>query len=906
MNWFTQLFAGRQMKSDLAEEMRSHLEEKIEALMAQGLSRKEAGHAARRAFGNVTALEERSRETWGWPAIELIVGDLRYALRRLSKTPGFTLVALLTLALGIGANTGMFTLLNAVLLKSLPVPAPEQLFLVKQSGRTAEKSRFSAPLFQQLRQQLPNDVLMAAMSWPVSFYVAIGNQAPERVTGQLVSGGYFQAFETYAVLGRLLVPEDDAKLSASPLAVLSYSYWRSHFASDPNVIGRKLSVNSVPFTIVGVAAPGFFGVYPGTEPDFWMPLTMQSDVKYQSHSSTSLQADPSKPWVPQDTIKWLQLVARVKDAGALPRLTAVMSEVYRQDRESRAHRERDPQQQLSIRRSYLALEPGQQGFATLRQEFRQPLLLLMGMAAMVLLIACANIANLLLARAVARERAIAVQLAIGASRQRLLRQMLIESLLLSFGGGLCGIAVAFWCCQTLPKWASSTAVPIPLNLVPDGRVLLFSLLLALVTGVLFGLAPAWQSTRIDPAGALKSNARSVHGPEHGGRWSLRKNLVICQVALSLILLVGAGMFLRTLLNYAQLDPGFDRDHLVSAHLDTHLVNYQPQEFLPLYQRLIDRIGAIPGVRSASVASCALVSGCFDSSDVILVDQKDSQAKRVNAQVNDVSLDYFKTIGLHLRRGRDLDSRDNLKSPNVALVNETFARRSFANGNAVGRRFAYDVDDPQSFEIVGVVSDARVNDVKSAAPPVIYFPMAQNAGNIDSIDIRAAGYPERLIAQVRSAVLDVDHRLPIIAINTLSEQVDRNLTQPRLIARLTIAFGLLALALACLGLYGVMSYTVQRRTGEIGIRLALGSNRSGMLWLVLREALVLVATGALFGLALSAATMRLLTNFLYGLSPEDPLTMALAGALLLAVSMASGFIPAWKASRVDPIEALRFE
>ncbi len=387
---------------------------------------------------------------------------------------------------------------------------------------------------------------------------------------------------------------------------------------------------------------------------------------------------------------------------------------------------------------------------------------------------------------------------------------------------------------------------------------------------------------------------------------MRRNLVIGQVALCLLLLVGAGMFFRTLRNYGQLDPGFDRDHLLSIRVDTHLVNYQPADFLSLYRRLTDGLNAVPGVRSLSVAGCALVSGCFDASDVYLADEHTGAAQRFNAQVNAVSTRYFDTIGIQLLRGRSFGPGDSEHSPRVAVVNQTLATQFSKGRNIVGRRFAYDLNSLQHFEIVGVVSDARVNDVRQIAPPLIYFAIEQAPGNIDSIDVRAMAIPQALIPQARQVVLKVDSRLSIIETNTISNQVERNLTQPRLIARLTGMFALLALGLACLGLYGVMSYMVGRRTAEIGVRLALGSSRSRMLWLVWKETLVLVGVGALLGLILSAAAMHLVTGFLYGLSPGDPETTALAGLLLLVVSMAASFLPAWKASTLNPVEALRAE
>jgi predicted permease len=744
------------------------------------------------------------------------------------------------------------------------------------------------------------------MSWADSYFVATGSGSQERALGQLVSGNYFQVFETYPVLGRLLTSGDDNKLSGSPVAVISCSYWQQHFGSDLNVIGRKLDVNRVSFTIVGVSARGFFGARSGSEPDFWMPLTMQSDVRYHGLYS-SQGSDPSKPWVPQEKIEWLQLVVRVKNSAVVPQLLTVMNQQYRQSLELLLQNQNAVQHQQAISQSRLALEPGQQGFATLKQEFRQPLFLLMGMAAMVLLIACANIANLLLARAAARGRAHAVQLSMGASRTRLVRQMLTECVLLSIGGGILGIAVAFWCAQVLPKWASSGAMAIPLNLTPDARVLFFSLFIARITGILFGLAPALQSAHVDPASVMTASATNISGHEASGRWPLRKTLVASQVALSLVLLVGAGMFLRTLSNYSKLNPGFDRNHILSVHLNTNLVGYKTNEYLPLYQRLISRVDEIPGVRSATVTTCSLSDDCPDATDVVIEGAGGSKSQTIHAQFNRVSLDYFKTVGIHLVRGRDFATTDNATGPGVALVNQTFAKRFLDGADPIGKWFFSHPDNgPKHFEIVGMVTDARVNDIREAAPPLVYFPIAQHPGNLDSIDIRTAADPRWVAAHVRQAIAEVDYRLPIVEAIPLSEQVARNLTQERLITRVTTLFGLLALGLACLGLYGVMSYTVQRRTSEIGVRLALGSTRSAILWLILKETLLVISAGAAFGVALSILGTHLAMGFLFGLSPEDPVTIAIATGTLFMVSMAAGFLAARRATSIDPMRALRSE
>jgi len=527
----------------------------------------------------------------------------------------------------------------------------------------------------------------------------------------------------------------------------------------------------------------------------------------------------------------------------------------------------------------------------------------MGTVGLVLLIACANLANLLLARAAVREREIAVRLSLGATRARLVRQLLTECVLMSGFGAVLGVGVAYWCSAVLPKWASSGATPISLNLAPDARVLFFSTAVALLTGFLFGLAPAVQGTRVEPARALKASARGFAGSGRG--WSLKQTLVASQVALSLVLLVGAGLFLRTLRNFSELDPGFDRDHILTVWLDTHMAGYKQEQLSALYERLIERVEASPGVRSASLASCGLAIGCGDSSDIYLPGIPHTNGE-TDAQERRVSHHFFDTVGIPLVEGRDFATTDNEKTLAVTIVNQTFVREFLKDKNPIGQYFGYDTANDHRFQIVGVVKDARVNDIRESAPPMIYHSIAQDAIDVESLDVRTFADPSRLISQVRQAVRSVDPNLPIGGIATLAEQVSSNLAQQRLIARLTTIFGVLALGLACLGLYGVMSYTVARRTSELGIRLALGSTRWSALWVVLRESFIVIGAGILVGACLSLAGTRLVSSMLFGLSPHDPLTLAAAAMLLLLVSVASGLLPAWRAAQVDPMAALRHE
>jgi len=837
--------------------------------------------------------------------MESLVQDIRYAFRSLRNSPGFTAVAVITLALGIGANSGIFTLVNAVLLKSLPIPDPEQVFFVRQTDRFAENTRFSYPVFQSARALLPKNVSMAAMTWPADFYVRFANATPEMVSGQLVSGNYFETLETYATLGRTLNPDDEQVAGGNAVATISYGCWEHRFGRDPSVIGRKIVVNGMPFEVVGVTAPGFFGARAGTAPDFWLPVTAQSAVHYAQHYSQTEAAQFDKPWVPQPDIRWLQFIVRVKDRLTVPQTMAALNQVFRQDRDRDAAGLNDPQERQAFLRARLDLEPGSRGLSTLRRSFSQPLLILMAVVGLVLLIACANLANLLLARAAGREREIAVRLAMGASRARLIRQLLTECIFLSALSAALGIAVAQWCSSILPRWASSGSSPIPLNLAPDGRVLLFSIAVAVLTGILFGLAPALQGSRIDPMHALKATSRGFSGSGGGSGGSFKQSLVAFQVAICVVLLVGAGLFLQTLRNFLTLDPGFDRDHILTVWLDTHMAGYKADQLPSLYKQLIERVEAVPGVSSASLASCGLAVGCADASDIYLPGVPHTNGE-TDAQERRVSQHFFATAGIPLVAGRDFATTDAERSPAVAIVNQAFVREFLKNKNPIGQYFGYDASNDHRFQIVGVVKDARVNDIRESALPMIYHSLAQDVVDVESLDVHTLGSPSQLIAQIRQAVRNVDPSLPIGGINTLAEQVSNNLAQQRLIARLTTIFGCVALGLACLGLYGVMSYKVARRTSELGIRLALGSSPSGVLRLVMREALAVVSIGIATGLLLSLISTRLTASLLFGLGPRDPVTFATAASTLLTIGLLASYIPARRAAKVDPMVALRYE
>jgi predicted permease len=630
---------------------------------------------------------------------------------------------------------------------------------------------------------------------------------------------------------------------------------------------------------------------------------MQSSLHFAQHYSKSTAADADKPWVSQEDITWLDMIARIRNRTDLPQISGVLNQLFLQNLQRNGLGTNSHQDQAQLE-NQLELEPGGQGTKSLQREFSKPLLVLAGMVGLVLLIACANLASLLLARATTRTREIAVRLSVGATRIRLARQLLTECLLLSILGGLLGIVVAYWCEAVLPKWASGGALPIPLNLAPDVRVLLFSSFVVLVAGVLFGLAPAFQATHVEPVHALKTNASWAPGAQSSGtRWSLRQTLVVAQFAFSLVLLVGAGLFIQTLRNYVTLDPGFDTNHLLTVWLDTNIRHYRHDQLVAFYQQVLDRVREIRGVRSASLATCGLASSCRSASDIYLPGDNSLAA---TPQTNIVSLRYFDNVGMPLLRGRDFTPADNEKAPHVAIINQSLAHKLFAGADAIGRHFGYDSASANEFQIVGVVTDAQVNSVREIPPPMIYFPLLQFITNVESLDVRAVGDPSAVAQQVRQVLTSVDPDLPIGEIITMTEQVHGDLAQPRLIARLTAMFGALALGLACLGLYGVMSYTVAHRTSELGIRLALGASRNALLWLVSRQMVVVIGTGIAAGLLLSSLAGRTVRSLLFGLSPYDPVIMLCAAAVLVVVSIGAGLRPAWRATHIDPNEALRSE
>jgi predicted permease len=946
MGWISKMarrlrfLSGRtQFEDGMDEEMRFHLEMKTREYLDAGMSPEEARAAAMRSFGNVPLLKEDSREVWGWRWLDDLFQDLRFSARLLAKTPGFTLVVVLSLALGIGANTAIFTLIDAVLLKMLPIRNPEQLRQVLWAGphdplelhlRTgystgfcpeiAGVSRgcsFSYPTFEQVRKQTQVFSHVFTFTWADDLNVIVKGQAA-LAQGELVSGGYFAGLGVKPLLGRIIAPTDDHP-GAPPVAVISYGYWERRFGSDPTIVGKSVPMNGIPFTIIGVAPSEFFGLQPGNSPEIWVPLREKTEFD-QARERRSVpkprgqglevlkQAQAQSDFENRQTW-WLRIMGRLKPGVNDAQARAELETIFRQSVLVGLTPVPKPQDLPRIE-----LEPAKRGIESLRRQFSKPLIVLMVVVGLVLLIACANVANLLLARGSARQRELAVRLALGAARRRLVRQLLTESLLLSLIGGAVGLFLAYWGSHLLVTFMSGGWQQVNVDVNPDARILGFTLGVALVTGVLFGLVPALRGTRVDLTPALKAAGatRRVAPTTILGRTSLGlgKFLVVAQVAISLLLVVGASLFVRTLVNLETLDVGFNRKNLLLFSIDPGTSGYSGQRLAAFYRDVLERVAALPGVRSTSFSQLALISDSYSAGDVVVEGYKPKPQEDMNVGTLGVGPGFFETMGIPIVLGRSIGARDSETSPKVAVVSEAFARHYFPGQNPVGRRFGFSDKNPSEIEIVGVARNAKYfslnsdNDTGTTA----YMASLQKPEYLGQMnfEVRTAGNPMNWAPAIRQVVQGLDKNVPLSQIKTQTEQIDETILNERLFAKLTSFFGLLALGLACVGLYGTMSYTVVRRTNEIGIRMALGAQKRRVLGMVLKESLLLVAVGIALGLPLAFATTRLVKSFLFGLTPTDPLALLGSTLVLAAVAALAGYLPARRATRVDPLIALRYE
>jgi predicted permease len=899
------LFFKSKMEEELDEEVRFHLEREIEENIARGMSREEARYAALRSFGGIERVKEESRDERGIRLLDEVRQDLRYGLRILLKKPGFTVVVVITLALGIGANTAIFSLINAVLLKMLPVKNPEQLVLFNQDNGGTRSDSFSYSAYKLFQDH--NDVLSGVLAYyPLRLTVSVDGQPEPAVSGQLVTGNYYAVLGVNAVLGRTIVPDDDQMPGEHPVCVISYNYWQRRFARDPAIVGKTIHLSGAPFTIIGVTPPEFFGLEVGSSLDVSIPVMMQEQVT------------PGIRSFMQDGNNRFRVMGRLRSGIIMQHAQASMGLLYQQflaDRFARlssSSKGKKPNQSMLEQR--LVLASGSRGLSELRRQFSQPLLVLMSMVALVLLIACANVAGLMLARAVARRKEIAVRLVLGAGRLRLIRQLLTESILLASLGGVLGLFFTYWGTRLLLPLLAQGEIPLHLDLNPDVRVLGFTAVLAVLTGVLFGLAPAYQATRVDLQTTLKNDSQDLSG--RGANLTFGEAFVIAQVALSLLLLIGAGLFVRSLQKLQQVDAGFARENVLVLKLEPVGSNRKTPQLAALYEELLRRVGALPSVRLTSLVGYSpmsrrewLVMGQNPETDnqIYLQDYMPQHNEDMRIHWMQVYPNAFGALGIPLIAGRDFNPQDSQGAKKVAVINESMAHRFFKNENPIGRRFGFrGPENSGEIEIIGVVKDTKLNSLREEGRPMFYQPFYQaNTGRGQmTLVVRTSGNPMQVAAAVRREARTLDPAMPMFEVETLATQIAATLRQERLVATLSSCFGLLALLLACLGLYGILSYAVARRTNEIGIRMALGAERSDVLWLVLRDALRLALIGIVLGILAALAAARLVSSQLFGISAADPLTLSLAILMLLVVAALASYLPARRATKVDPLLALR--
>lgn len=940
----TSLFRRRALDERLDEELGFHLEMETRDLMARGLSPEEARRTARLRLapgGALDPIREDHRARRGVPPLEMLAQDVRYAFRTMRKSPGFTAVALLSLAFGIGTNGAIFSVVDALLIKGLPVPDADRLTIVTKqvSGQTEPLRWFSYSSFRILQDSgaacsgvmaVTDDftaVVRPAGRAATAATVANSSSSSsdtgadtETANAQLVSGNLFAVLGVGAAAGRTFTADEDTTPGGHPVAVISYGYWQRRFGGDPAVVGGTLLVNGAPLTVLGVLPRRFHGVLADEAPDVFLPVTLRDTVRYRGSMHIDGPDDPKQPVWNQANEHWLLLLAKRRSGVSLARAQAVLGVLFEREKQAELVGRTDPDDRRELAAQRLVASPGWRGLADRRDSLTSPLLVLLGLAALVLAIACTNVATLLMARADRRRREMAVRLGIGAGRGRVLRQLVTESLLLAGLGGALGLAFAAWGSRLLLRLVSQGADPVPLDVDLDWRKVTFALGVALATGLAFGLVPALQATRVDLAAVLKQGERAMRGAGRGGhRLPFGRILVAAQVGLSLVLLIGAGLFVRSLQNLMRVEPGFHAGGLVTAKVNPSILRgYSAARLSTLYERLVERLEAIPGVRSASLSRSRLLTNSASISNISLPGYVQRRDEDMDVEHLTVTPGYFSTVGLTFLAGRPLLPSDRAGRPPVAVVNEAMVHRFLPPGPPVGRRFGFGgPEHAREIEIVGVVRDGKYHRLGAKTEPMVYLPVAQiteawvEQASLRDLELRvdaAAGdrAPAWVGTQLRRAVAEVAPDLPVLDVTTMSQTLSLSLARERAVARLTGFFGALALLLAAIGLYGVMSYSVARRTGEIGLRMALGAPRGGVLGLVMRETLLLVALGVAGGLVAAWALAQLAASQLFGVGAHDPATLAAATAALVAVALLAGFLPARRAAGVQPMEALRYE
>jgi predicted permease len=897
------VFRRKQLDRELDDELQAYVElvsaEKVQA----GVDPEEAHRDARRQMGAVQQVIQNVRDVRAGVWLDRLVQDVHYGIRTLAKSPAFTLVAMATLALGIGANTAMFSLLDQIVLRLLPVSHPEQLVIVRETGNhygnTYGANTISWPMFEDLRD---NNQVFSGMFCRFPATVALGySDRAAQISAELVSGSYFPTLGIGAVLGRTIAPDDDAVPDSQPVVVLSYSFWRSYFGGDRGVIGRTIALNSHAMTILGVAQPGFDGVELGAPAQVFVPIMMKTEMTPHSDGLKDRRR----------RLSWVTAYGRLKPGLSLPRaqlslqplLHNILEFEVQQPEFLRTFTAADRKLFL---RNRIELLPGSENL--LRESLRRPLWLLVALTGAVLLLACANLANLLLARATSREREFAVRLAIGASRARIVRQLLVESLLLSAAGAALGLALAFVADRILLRiyLPADAAAEFVVSPIPDGRVLAFTLAAMLLTSLVFGLLPALRASRTEIILSLKDRS----GALSSGGISLRRILVGIQVALSLLLLAGAVLFVRTLRNLENVGPGFPTDRLLTFRIDPSLNGYSDEETKSFYERLNVNLETLPGVVSVGFSTMPLLRGYAWRNAVL---GKDFEGAPIEEQpvLNEVGPAYFATLGIPIVAGRAFTTQDDGPAKyKYAVVNQTFARKYFPGRNPLGRRFGL-VDEMEpttpDIEVIGVIPDRKYRDLRETPPAQAYFPYFQGPHfRFMNIYLRTEGDPRRFEDVLRERLRQFDPHVPVVGLETMNEQIGFSLRTERLVASLSAVFGGLATLLAVIGLYGVMAYAVSRRTREIGIRMALGALRGDVIGMIMREVFLLIGAGLAAGIALALPLADLIRSQVYGLGARDPVTFVGSALVLTVAAGLAGLIPALRASSVPPTTALRQE
>jgi putative ABC transport system permease protein len=895
------LWRRAQFESDLDDEMRAHIEARTDDLVRSGLARGEAIRRARIEFGCVEAYQDRVRESRRVNWFEDLAQDLRFGFRMLRKSPGFTAVAVLTLALGIGANTAIFTLIDAVMLRMLPVQKPDELLqLMRQDRRDAGEASpsFTNPLWEQVRDR--QNVFSGVFAWANDRFDLARGGTVQPADGSFVSGDFFTTLGLRPAAGRLIAGFDDYR-GCPPVALLSYGFWQGHYGGASGAVGGTLSLDDHPFEIIGVAPPGFYGMDVGRESEVFLPIcTVEIFFGIQSLEARSL-------W-------WLNVAGRIKPGISRAQLTALLQILSPRIFTGAVPQYWPAEQQRSFMKEKLVATSAATGTSVLRQQFDRPLQVLMVIVGLVLLIACANVASLMLTRGVAREKEIAVRRALGASRWRLVKQLLTECMLISLMGAIVGFLFARWGTVLLihsisvHNFYALGNMPVLLDLSLDGRVLGFNAAVAILTAALFGILPALRSTGVSLTSAM-TGSRTVEF-DRPARFRSRKLIVASQVAFSLVLLVAAGLLLRSFAKLATLDTGFDRRNVLIAYTNLWMAKVPRDRYPATLDQIESRLRALPGVISASRSSVTPAEVSYGAHNVHTEWSKGfTDAESLSMSVN-VSPEYFGTLRMQFVGGRDFDGGDTATSPMVAIIDQTAARRFFPDLDPVGRTFWIDGIAGQPgppIEVVGIVRDAKYQSLREQIHPTVFFPATQAPDLLvaDAFELRTAIRPTALISSVQAAVASVNSAIPL-EFHTLAEQVSDSVVQERLLALLSGFFGALALLLAMIGLYGTVSYLVAQRRREFGIRIALGAEAGSILRLVMRNVISVLAVGLIAGVGISLAATRALQAMLFGLGPRDAISVVAATAVLSVVSLGAGYIPARRAMRVDPMVALRHE